>query len=444
MNHFVIAKKSAQKTVLASILAVLGTVSAQSQAGEGLVSIYQMALQNDPLLAQAQAQLQADDQAILAVKGGLYPQISANGSLSLVDTPSANYDSTEMSVTLNQALYQQEVWARYDQSKTAIEVSKLSVDIAQQNLIVASAQAYFKVLLAKQNLELFKTKEKSDLTQLESAKASEEVGLASRVDVLQAQSSYDLSRSDRISAENSLDIANEELAKLIGKRIDESQLNRLLMTTDVPQNTADIAVLQESAQNNNLAVKQAKASLDVTLQEVEVQKSGYWPSVSLQARIADTQYNNFSSSNEGTSSSISVNVSVPLYTGGTTQANIDSSKFKTDVSQQKLRDAIDSAKLNARTQWRNIQQGQNLIAALREAVKSNDAFLEAAEEGYKVGLKDLLEVLSARANQVQARKNLIEALHNQVLNLLQLEAVLGDLTLEDLQRFDALLVASEM
>lgn len=406
---------------------------------QGLVDIYQLALQNDPKLAQAQAQLESDQQNIRAIKGGLYPQISANGQYNSIDSPSANYDSTEVGVSLSQSIYQHEIWTRYDQSKTALNISKLSLDLAEQNLILSTAQAYFDVLLAKQNLQLFTSKEESDLTQLESAKASAEVGLASRVDVLQAQSSYDLSRSERISAENALDISIEALAKLTGKRIAENYLNDLSMNANLPGLDKSLDELQNIASRNNLTVKQTKSQLDVSLQEIEVQKAAHWPTVGFNASINDTQYSSGALAAEGTTTALGVSVSVPLYSGGSTTASVKASEFDMRSNKEGVRDAIDTAKLDARTLSRNIQQGENLIQALREAVRSNDAFLEAAEEGYKVGLKDLLEVLSARTNQVQARKNLIEALHGQVLNMLQLEAVLGDLTLDDLQRFDALL-----
>ncbi len=421
------------------LIAVMSATIPAGVSANGLVDIFQMALQNDPLLAQSKAQLEADRQSIRAIKGGLYPQISASGQYNDIDSPSADYQSSEMALTLNQSIYQHEIWSRYDQAKTAIQTSEISVAIANQNLILSTAQAYFDVLLAKQNLKLFKTKEASDLTQLESAQASAEVGLASRVDVLQAQSSYDLSRSERISAENALDISLETLAKLTGKRFNENQLNELLMTTDLPAMNLNIDQLQIDSSQNNLAVLQAKAQLEVALQEIDVQKSGFWPTVNFQASLSDTQYSSGAQATDGTTTAFGVNVTMPLYSGGATTANVKSSESSKEASQQGLRETIDSAKLDARTLSRNIEQGENLIQALREAVKSNDAFLEAAEEGYKVGLKDMLEVLSARTNQVQARKNLIEALHNQVLNMLQLEAVLGDLTADDLQRFDKLL-----
>ncbi|WP_243750579.1 TolC family outer membrane protein [Thiomicrorhabdus marina] len=431
-----------QKTSLSSLLSVaLFSGMAQPVVAQtsGLVDIYQMALQYDPSLAQAKAQYQSDQQQLRALEGGLRPQIQADASYVNQNSIShaSEVDSMDLSVTLNQSVYQHEMWARIDQSELALNASQLALKTAEQDLILKVTEAYFNVLLAQQTLKLFQSREESDRLQLESATASAEVGLASQVDVLQAKSNYDISKSNRINAENSLDIANEELMKITGQAY--GALKTLPMTTKFPAYQLNLADIEQTAQTQNLAVQSALAQSQIAKQEIEVQKSGYWPTVSLQARLNDTSYDDAPGVKDATGSAISFNVSMPIYSGGSTDANVSSARFQNQKSLEALRDSKNTARLNARSQARNIERGEVLIAALREAVKSNDAFLEAAEEGFKVGLKDLLEVFSARSNQVDARKNLIEALHNQVLNSLRLEAALGDLTEQDLIAFDQML-----
>lgn len=417
-----------------------GAIQPAAAQTSGLVDVYKLALAYDPTLAQAKAQYQSDQQQLIAVEGGLRPQIQADASYVNQNSISnaSEVDTTDLSVTLNQSVYQHELWARIDQSELALNASQLTLKTAEQDLILKVTEAYFNVLLAQQTLKLFQSREESDRLQLESATASAEVGLASQVDVLQAKSNFDISKSNRINAENSLDIAKEELLKITGK--DYGALKTLPMSTEFAEFDINLAEIENIAQTQNLGVQTALAQSEIAKQEIEVQKSGFWPTVSLQARINDTSYDNAGPNlQDNTRNTIGLNVSMPLYTGGTTDANVSSARFLNQKSLEALRDSKNQARLNARTQARNIERGEVLISALREAVKSNDAFLEAAEEGFKVGLKDLLEVFSARSNQVNARKNLIEALHNQVLNKLRLEATLGDLTEQDLMEFDQLL-----
>jgi len=425
-------------------IGVVGTASANSL---GLVDIYNMAVNNDAKIAQAQAQFAADSQSIDSAKAALLPQIQADGSYFITDSSIDTTDVTsrDLSITLNQSIYQHANWARYNQAKYSSDAALQVFKTAEQDLILRVSQAYFDVLLAQKTLELAKNKENADLTQFETAKASAELGLSSKVDVLQAKSSYDLSRSDTINSENGLDVALESLAKISGKPLSilkSTGLKVMLANVALPKMTLDAKALEAKAATDNLGVKTASAQLESASEEIEVQKSGHWPSVAFQARYTDTAYTDYESTAifaDSNKTSVGVTVSMPLYSGGGTSSQVTAAKHKTIAAQQGLRDNQETAKLNVRTLVRNLQRGEKLISALREAVNSNNAFVESAEEGYKVGLKSMLEVLTARTNQSSANKNLIEAIHNQVINHLKVEQAIGDLTLEDLAQYEPLL-----
>ncbi|WEJ61595.1 TolC family outer membrane protein [Thiomicrorhabdus lithotrophica] len=443
-------KVNAYKTFTKSIL--VGSILAVSSqqvlgASLGLTDVYQMALTHDAQLAQAESQYQADMQGLDTALATLLPQIKADGSYFVTDSSNDSFDvnTQSLSLTLDQSLYRHENWAQYEKSKYLVESAEATLKNSQQDLIIRVTEAYFDVLLAQETLRLAITKEAADATQLETAEASAELGLLSRVDVLQAKSSYDLSKSETINAENGLDVSLEALSKLTGQPADTLEnrsLKKLLPDVMLPRENLSMSTLEQRAVVENLLVKQAQAKLSTANQEIDVQRGGYWPTVDLQAKYTDTAYSDFqagSSFIDSDNTSVGVRVSMPLYSGGSTSSRVAAAKYQSIASQQALREAQENARLNVRTQKLNLDRGQKLVAALREAVKSNDAFLESAEEGYKVGLKSLLEVLTARTNQNTAQKNLIEAIHNQVLNKLRLEASLGDLTIEDIQKYEPLL-----
>ncbi|WP_019556171.1 TolC family outer membrane protein [Thiomicrorhabdus arctica] len=431
--------------VVSSGVLCLATVnSVQASATAGLMDVYQMASLHDAKLSQARVQYQADRQGLKTAKSYLLPQIQADGSYFKTDSSNDSYDMSvrDLSLTLNQPLYQHETWAAYEQVKQSLKTSEYVMQSAEQDLILRVTEAYFNVLLAQQDLQLFKAKENADNTQLERAQASSEVGLASRVDVLQAKSSYDLSKSDRITGENSLDISLEQLSKLTGQSL--TRLKGLSMQVALPKADRNTLELESRVDTQNLAVKQAASQVLTAEQEIEVKKGGYWPSVNFQAKYTDSAYSDFNGrpsyfTTDAQKTSVGVTVTVPLYSGGGTDSQVSAARYQFTVAKEALRDSKEQARLNVRIQARTLEAGESLISALREAVKSNDAFLAAAEEGYQVGLKSLLEVLTARSNQYAARKNLVAAIHNQVLNTLRLESSLGDLTIDDLMVFDKLL-----
>lgn len=421
--------------------------SAVFAAPFGLTEIYQKALGHDASLAQAKAQYQADIQAIDTARSALLPQIQADGSYAINDSSIDSSDVTtqDLSITLNQSLYQHSNWARYEQSKQSSDVALATLKNAEQTLILSVAKSYFSVLLAQQSLVLTQSKQASNKLQYETALASAELGLLSRVDVLEAKSSFDIAKSETIQAENALDNAQEALAKISGVsaiNIQQSGLKVLELNSQLPELNLNETELENLAKSQNLTVKIAQSQTDVASSEIEVQKSGYWPTVALQAKYSDTRYSsNGTGLADNDRTSVAVTVSMPLYSGGGTSSQVTAAKQESMAAQQALRNAKENAALEVRTQLRNLHRGEKLINALREAVKSNDAFVESAQEGYKVGLKSMLEVLTATANQTNAHRTLIEAIHNQVLSHLTLEASIGDLTLADIERYEPLLQA---
>lgn len=430
---------------LALALALGSSGVLANPGASGLLDVYQMALLQDAKLAQARAQYDANQQLLQQAKGALLPNISASGSYTVGDIDYTDRTSTNVGVNLTQPLYNRAAWSGYEQAKSVVQQADYIFKSAEQDLIVRTTDVYFKVLLAQEDLNLALAQEAADKIQWERAEASAEVGLASLTDVLQAKSSYDLSRSNRINAENALDVANESLLKLTGKNI--TSLKVLALQVALPQEHLEMADWEARAENANLTVKNLQSQVDIAAHNIETQKSGHWPTANLQANYSNTDYNGYPSTITGKAdvqnTSVGINVSVPLYAGGATTAKVSEARYQLQAAEQALRDSREQARLDARVQVRTVERGQSLIGALREAVKSGSAFLEAAEESYKVGLKSLLEVLTARSNYFSARRNLVEALHNQVVNRLKLEATAGDLQADDLQTYDRLLTVPE-
>lgn len=417
-----------------------GFAAPSASAAYGLMDIYQMALEHDAVLAQAKAKYEANQQVVDIAKSGLLPQVNASAGYGFNDNSLQGDGSKfEYGVSAKQSLYNKATWANYDKAGYSLKRFEFQVKDAEQNVITRVSDAYFKVLIAQEDLSLSKAKEEADKTQWERADASAEVGLASRTDVLQAKSSYDLSKSDRITAENNLDVAYEELMKLTGKSIEDLKVVTLNVSLPIPD--LNINAWESRAESDNLAVLQKQEAVNESNQVLELKKAGHWFDLGVQASYSgeDASYSK-ATNRDMTNFYIGAYVDVPLYSGGKTSAEVSEARYTLKAENESLRDAREQAKLNARVNLRNVERGMALVEALREAVKSNDAFLEAAEEGYKVGLKNLLEVLTARTNKFKARRDLTDALHKVILANLNLQASVGDLNAEKLTTYDAILV----
>ena len=449
------------------VVGFVSTAHVQAAEAYGLQAIYQKAVSFDAKLAQAKAEFESESQASSTAMGALLPQIQAEGNYFITDSNNDLVDnhSQSLSLTLNQSIYQHDQWARFHQAQYVVEAAQYRYQLAQQDLILRVSEAYFDVLLAQKNLSLAKDKYDADLTQFDTANAAFELGLASQVDVQEAKSNLDLSKADIISAENQLDITFETLANISGMQVTvlkNEGLKALLADVALPSEAFQIHNILREVEVQNLSVKVATTQLNQATEEVAVKRSGHLPSISFQAQYTDQEYSEFQAGSTFTDSEMrsesrpfsiyagstftdsettryGINVTMPLFSGGSVNSEVTAAKKQTLSAQEALRDAKQSATLEARTLIRSIEQGHKLIAALREAVKSNNAFVKSAQEGFKVGMRSMLEVLTAISNQTSAQRDLTEAIHNQVLNRLRLEATLGVLDVDDIAKYETLL-----
>lgn len=425
-------------------LGVLMGVLAQDALGaSGLMALYAQAAERDARLMQAQAQYQAESEVINKAQALLMPKVngelSYNSQNSSRTSPFTVKEGRVGRITVEQPLFNGEALARYDQAKATLEQARMKLTLSEQDLILRLTQSYFDVLRADQLLELAMAQLEATGKQKEKIAEGVRVGLTNPVDLLEVQARYDLALSDRIAAENQTEITREALARLLGTT--PPNLKTLpLMTRFVPWQEK-LSDIERQAQDNNLQVRLNAAGVQVAEQEVSAQRAGHMPALSVQGNWTDTS-NVYAQSSafaipEVQTSSIGLKLTVPLYSGGLTSASVREAESKLGAARYGLRDVREQARLDAASLMRSIQRAPSQLQALQQAVASSRAFLEAAEEGNRVGLKDLVEVLNARAQLMKAERDLANALYDDVLNRFRLKAVLGNLTTDDLATIEA-------
>ncbi|WP_294948625.1 TolC family outer membrane protein [Sulfurivirga sp.] len=434
-----------------SIIAALALwcAATTARADMGLVEVWRLAVQHDAKLAQARARFEAQQKQLDRARAALLPQVNLTGSYgrSETDLPADSGDVTtrQIGLGLSQALYNRKALVAYDLAKKQVETARLAWQAAQQDLMTRVVKAYFDVLLAQVNLRQSRALEKANRLQWERATTSEQVGLAARTDVLQARSAWDLARADRIKAESALHTAEENLTRLTGRRLTALRG----VATDRPVRLPDLneQAWLRRALAGNLALRQAALGLEQAQLNVDLARSDYYPTLALTAGVTDTAYDNYNRLLSGVyqdtrAQQVALQLQWNLFAGGLTKATVAQAADSARETAEKLRDAREGTALQVRVLLDRLKEGQALVQALQAAVSSSRAFRDAAEESYRVGLKSLLDVLTARANAYKAERDLTAALNDLVVNQLALEAAAGDLTEDDLRRVDGYLTAT--
>ncbi len=434
MKRTLVDKSFLRGASLCLSLCCLSSASSQVFAAEGLLSLYDLAAQKDAQLQQAQAQYAADQELLNQAKSVLLPTISAQVSYQQNDysipVPIAAKETQQQKLQLNQPLFDAASFARYEQAKSLVQQAETIYLLSQQQLMLRLSQSYLDVLKAQQLLSFAQAQLVSTEKQRDQIDAGVKVGLTNPIDLLEVQARYDMALADVSQATNLLAISQESLARLIGQPV--PLLKSLALDTKLPGLIESPEQLSNMGAQGNLNRRLNQGKVQASEQQVNAARAAHYPTVSFQASISnlDSRTQFFNAPYQ--TNSIGVVVNMPLYSGGLVTSQVRQAEQQRLAAQAGLRYADEQAKLDVLSLAKTVQMTQSRLQALRQAVTSNEAFLQAAEEGNRVGLKSLVDVLNARTLLYKAKQDLANALFDDVQNRLSLRAAQRALARDDL------------
>jgi len=425
------------KSALWLIGSLLVTLCAPAQADD-LVSTYQLALDSDP---QYQAAVEAHRAALEVIpqsRAALLPNIGFSGDVSRNRFDPRNSSDTSYStnqtysVGLRQALYQRERFLQLEQADNRVVQADAQLVAAQQDLLLRVATRYFLVLGAQDNVAFVEADKEAIARTLDQAQQRFDVGLAAITDTLEAQARYDIAVSDAINAERLLDDTREALRELTG----ELPLAPEVLKAEIPLITpepVDQDAWVAAALEQNPLVLAARAATEVAKQEIQVQNSGHYPSLDMVADYSyrDTQFGGFTPL-ERNDSAIGLQLSLPLYEGGLVSSQTRQSRYQYNQAREEQEKQRRATERQTRDNYRGIISGISKVSALKNAVVSNEKAVEAAETGFEVGTRAVVDVLDAQRELLRARRDHARSRYDYLLDTLRLKQAAGILHETDL------------
>ena len=130
-----------------------------------LVTVYKDAVDNNADLAAARANYDAVREVVPQARSGLLPQINggatANDTRTKLDEPSETFSRSGIAyqATLSQPIFRADRWFQLQAAEATTEQAALEFSATQQNLILQTAETYFAVLRAQDNLASTKAEE---------------------------------------------------------------------------------------------------------------------------------------------------------------------------------------------------------------------------------------------------------------------------------------------
>jgi outer membrane protein len=426
-------------TRLAFLLAAAGLATSAWSAD--LLGVYKDALVSDPVYQSARAQYNAGLEKLPQARAGYLPSVTGSASafrnnLERDQSPDLTYTNQTYAVTLTQPLFRWQNWIAISQAQKQLLQTEATFSTAKQDLIVRTAQAYFDVLLAQDNVAFSEAQKKSISEQLAQAKRNFEVGTSTIVDTLEAQARYDQAVAKEIADKNDLEVKRQALTQLIGKPAETLVPLKEPLPLAAPK-PANIDEWVSAAGTSSFAVAIARAAFDIAGQEVDRAKAGHYPTVDASASYTHNKNPNLTSgvgtiaSNTG---SVGVSVSVPLFSGGITQSRVREALAGRERAQQDLENTQRTVAQAVRQNYLNVTSGIAQVQALEQALASTQSQLDSTILGRDVGVRTSVDVLNAQQQVFQTRRDLQQARYNYLLNTLRLKSASGTLAEPDLEQ----------
>lgn len=455
---------SLSKNLLA--LALGACAAAPALAQDSLLDVYQLALQNDPALREAEATFLANSEVKPQARAGLLPNLNfrttlgnrfsdqSGGALSPEGLPIGtrsifDQDNDDWTISLSQTLFDWGLYATLRQADKRVLRAETDYLAAQQALVVRVASAYFNVLTAEDNLASAGATREARSRQLEQAQRRYEVGLIAITDVQQSQAGYDDAVASEIETQRLLSNAQEQLREIVGEIVPElaSPTDELPLLTPDPANAEEWVRV---ALDSNLALRSSRIATDIAEDDISIQRSNRLPTLSLSANYGEGSSDRTqrvlrapqppivsSTTQEPNTRGWTLDLTFPIFTGGLNRSRIQQSVYLHRAAQEALERTARQTERQARDAYLGVITGISRVGALRQAVESNRTALRATEAGFEVGTQTTVDVLQAQDNLQLAETTYARSRYDYILSLLALKQAAGTLSEADLMQVDS-------
>lgn len=290
-----------------TILGTLLIAAAPLAGAEDLMTVYQQAVVQDPLIREADANRLANRESKPQAIATLLPQVGASanldrnkfegtsdqaqvltegaqaGTITILSTSGVREPETESwGVTLRQSVFRWENWVALKRADKTVAQSEADYAAAEQDLILRVSTAYFQVLAARDNLDAQQANLEAVNRQLEQAEKRFEVGLIAITDVQESRAARDNAAANVIAAKRQLATTEEQLREITGEKY--SQLRK--PGDDLPLRSPEPATEDEwvrISMEQNLALVSSRLAADIARDDVRSAFGGHLPSIDFTA-----------------------------------------------------------------------------------------------------------------------------------------------------------------
>ena len=428
---------SFRKALLAAAVFPLLLASTLPVSAESLKGAMAKAYANNPDLNSARAALRATDENVPIAKAGYRPQVAATASgtvtnlrdFSVDGIPDDTYRSGQVGVSITQTIFDGfQTLSRVRSAESGVYSSQENLKANEMQILLSAVQAYADIAQYQQVVSIRKQNLQFLNEQLNAAKTRLDVGEGTRTDVSQAQAQLAAGKALLAAAVAQLKIARATYVQIVGS--EPTNIKQAGPATSGLPRKLDQAV--QIAITEHPSVKASLHAVDSAGYNVDEAEGALLPGVTVRGSTARTGSDQDGSSGyDYTASSITAQITVPIYQGGAEFGRIR--QAKENLGAQQIR--VDSVRAQIQQMvvaaYAQFEAAQAAISANQQQLTAAKLALEGMIEERNVGQATTLDVLNAQQTVLNARESLAQSARDAVVSSYSGLAAIGRLTVAD-------------
>ena len=400
-----------------AVVAMSGVLAlSQPSMAETIHGALARAYQNNASMNSARAGVRVTDENVAIAKSGWRPYIAGTGSFGYTSTNNtARITTGSFGVAIQQSLFDGfQTLNNVRAAESQVRAANESLRNTEQNILFNAAAAYVDVLRDRQIAVLHGRNLEFLGEQVRAATSRFEVGEGTRTDVAQTQAQQAAAVAQLSAARAQVLASEAAYLQLVGDR--PGRLDAASPVAKLLPGNIDAALATALAEHP--AIKATLHLVDAASFQVKSAEGAMLPQLRAEAGVSHSYRDTVVSGLPGVgaqgdgssnAASIGLNLTIPIYQGGRSSAQVRQSKeslgqarIEVDVARDQVRAAVTSA-------WTQYVAAREVVAAGRELVSAAQLALNGVIEERNVGQRTTLDVLNAQADVIAAQINVASA-----------------------------------
>ena len=347
------------------------------------------------------------------------PPIPGVGAL---PATSGGFGYQDARVSLEQSVYNVELRNQYRARKSDERASAFSIQDSRDVVVFAVGTAYLQVVASTARVETARAQLASarELDEQTANRLKNEV--SPEIDSIRAQVERQSAEQRLTNTANQLEKDKLTLARIIGLAVDqEFDVTDPLPYRPLQGITSETAAQEALRSRSDL--RSAEASVEAATFSLRAQKAQRLPVISVSANYGGggTNIGNFNQVY-----AISGNVSVPIYTGGRIQADIEQARADLARRQAEYEDLKGRVGYDVRVAWLDLTASDSSVKVAQRNKALADRALTQSQDRYTNGVTNYLEVVQAQEAVTIANENYIQSVFSYQVAMIALARAEGN------------------